>query len=262
MEAKLLGMDRVNTDRWFVYTRPNTKARLRLFCFPFAGGAASLFRTWSTVLPPEVEIYPVQPPGREGRLAETPFTEIAPLVETLGQVLRPHLQLPFAFFGHSMGALISFELARQLRRQSSPAPVHLFVSGHRAPQLPDPRPPIYDLPHDEFIHELRQFNGTPEAVLQNRELLELLMSLLRADLQLVETYAYAEDEPLSSGITALGGLQDPLVTRAELDAWRLQTRGDFSLRVFPGDHFCLLNNSPLFLQTLAHDLRMLVRRIP
>lgn len=252
-------MMRMNS--WVTCPRPNPRAYLRLFCFPYAGGAASAFCTWSDDLPRGVEVCPIQLPGRESRLGEPPFTRLAPLVQALAPAIRPYLDKPFAFFGHSMGATISFELARQLRQQDDPGPVHLFVSGSRAPQIPDPDPPIHHLPEAEFVEELRRFNGTPELVLQNAELMQLFLPLLRADLALHEAYTYTADEPLDCPISAFGGLEDEEVSRDELAAWRDQTRGAFTLRIFPGDHFFLRSARALLLWAVSQDLTQVLGRV-
>jgi surfactin synthase thioesterase subunit len=129
-------------------------------------------------------------PGRKDRLHEAPFTRLPPLVQALSGAIFPYLDKPFAFFGHSMGALIAFELVRHLRRQQRPTPVHLFVSGHGAPELDTPRSPIHQLPHHAFIEELCRLNGTPDEVFKNEELLELLLPALRADFAVCEEYVY------------------------------------------------------------------------
>jgi medium-chain acyl-[acyl-carrier-protein] hydrolase len=246
-------------DPWITYAQPNPRARLRLFCLPYAGGGATIFRTWPDALPPEVAIFPVQLPGRENRLREPPFTGMLPLVQTLAQVLRPYLTMPFALFGHSMGALMSFELARQLRRAQHPLPRHVFVSGFRAPQLPDPDPPIHALPEAEFIAELRRLNGTPEEVLQNAELMQLVLPALRADFAILETYAYAREAPLECPITVFGGLDDDEMPAEQLAAWREQTRGAFRLHLFPGDHFFIHSARTALLETLSQELAQLLR---
>src|SRR5688500_6938436 len=120
---------------WAIYPSRNPNARLRLFCFPYAGGGATIYSTWARGLPPEVQVVAVQPTGREGRLAETPYSDLGQLVEAMHRELRPHLDKPFAFFGHSNGGLMAFELARALRRAGGPMPLHLFASGRPAPQL-------------------------------------------------------------------------------------------------------------------------------
>ncbi|GHO57943.1 thioesterase [Ktedonobacter robiniae] len=213
---------------------------MRLFCFPYAGGGVSAFHFLLEQAPSDIEICPIQLPGREGRFTETPFTELDVLVKSLYQALLPYFDGAYAFFGHSMGALISFELTRLIRLKGQVAgPVHLFVSGHRAPHLPDPRPPVHHLSDLQLIETLRQLNGTPEAVLNNSELLQLLLPLLRADFTLCETYAYRSELPLTCPISAFGGLDDSEVSREAIMAWREQTQGSFQARFFMGDHFYL-----------------------
>lgn len=239
---------------WITYYKENPQARLRLFCFPYAGGSAAMFRTWSKNLPASVEVCPIQIPGRENRLREPAFTQLELLVQALVPVLYPYLSIPFAFFGHSMGALISFELARQLRIQCGRSPVHLFVSGHRAPQIPDFAPPIHQLPDVAFIEQLRRLNGTPESVLQNPELMQLILPILRADFTLCEKYVYSSAKPLNCPISAFGGLQDCKVNCEDIATWREQTSSSFTLRMFPGNHFFLQNVRVPLLQAVSVDL--------
>ncbi|MGD0012220.1 MAG: thioesterase II family protein [Terriglobia bacterium] len=242
-------------DPWIACRKPNPQARLRLFCFPYAGTGASIFRTWSDSLPADVEVCPVQFPGRGTRLMETPFTQLSPLVQALAQTLLPLLDKPFAFFGHSLGALVGFELARQLRRQSGVQPVRLFVSADRAPQIPPRDRPIHALPEREFLGELRRLNGIPGKVLEEADLMQIMLPVLRADLAVYETYVYSSEPPLNCPISIFGGLQDHRVSRGDLEAWRDQTSVSFSLRRFPGDHFFLNTTQPLLLQVLSQELR-------
>lgn len=244
-----------SSDPWLQYRVVRPQARLRLFCFPYAGGSAAIFRNWSEYLPVEIEVCPVQLPGRERRLMEKPFCQLDELIMPLTQALLPYLDRPYAFFGHSMGGLISFELTRALRRQGYPhAPTRLCVSGRRAPQIPDPDPPTYHLPEEDFIAELRRLQGTPEEVLQNKELLHILLPLLRADFELCETYQYRQESTLTCPISAFGGTKDLEVSRAEVTAWQAQTRGKFKLRFFVGDHFFLHEQQLSLLSALAYDL--------
>jgi medium-chain acyl-[acyl-carrier-protein] hydrolase len=166
----------------------------------------------------------------------------------------PHLERPFAFFGHSLGALVSFELARFLRREYAIRLVHLFVSSHSAPQIPDREPPIHDLPAPDFVEKIRSLDGMPEKVLENGELMALIIPILRADFSMCETYVYQDAEPLDCPISALGGLYDRYVSRADLEAWREQTSAAFSARMFPGGHFYLNRERPLLLRALAQEL--------
>jgi medium-chain acyl-[acyl-carrier-protein] hydrolase len=176
------------------------------------------------------------------------------LVPALADALRDYLDLPFAFFGHSMGALIAFELARTLRRQEGITPVRLFVSGHSAPHLPIREPILHRLPLPEFIEQLRQMNGTSEDVLRDAGLLQLLMPMLRADLELCETYVYTDDMPLDCPISAFGGSQDPGVTYDDLAAWKSHTSSTFTLRMVPGHHFFLEQNLQVVLSAVEEDV--------
>ncbi len=241
-------------DTWITCPSPNPRARLRFFCLPYAGGGAAAFRTWSNDLPAEIEVCPIQLPGRENRFQEPRFTALLPLVQELGAVMRPYLDMPCAFFGHSMGALIAFELGRYLREQLGSLPLHLFVSAHGAPQLPNPTTAIYDLPDAEFIERLRSLNGTPGEVLAHAELMQILLPLLRADFSIVGTYMYSSELPLACPITAFGGLQDESVTQDELTAWREQTSGSFALHMFTGEHFFLQSSHPAVLRVLSQEL--------
>jgi medium-chain acyl-[acyl-carrier-protein] hydrolase len=225
-----------------------------MFCFPYAGGGASAYRGWAAALPGDVEVCPVQLPGRESRLREKPFTHSEPLITAIGDALEPYMDMPFVFFGHSMGGMISFELSRELRRRGKTLPLHIFVSGRRAPQVPAREEPIHDLPEPEFIIKLRELNGTPEEVLQHSELMNLLSPILRADFSVNETYTYTQDEPFDFGISAFGGLGDVEVTKDDLELWRSQTRGRFRLRMLPGDHFFLHSGKDLLTEAIARDL--------
>lgn len=229
---------------------------MRLFCFPFAGGGASTFLSWSDKLAPELEIYPVQLPGRENQYTAPPFRRVSALVEELGKVLAPYIDVPYAFFGHSMGGLICFELARHLRRMHYPLPQHLFVSGLRAPQVPwkPEKPPIYQRSDELFIEKIRTLNGTPDMILHNRELLQLILPTLRADFELCETYHYLPEQPLDCAISAFGGLQDTQISDAALTAWGEQTTRAFRIRMFPGDHFFIHRVQHLLLRAIDYDL--------
>ena len=242
--------------------KPKAQAYLRLFCFPYAGGGASIFRDWAASLPASVEVCPIQLPGRESRIQERPFHRVTALVSALSCALQPYLDKPFAFWGHSMGALIAFELARQLRRENKPGPLHLLVSGHRAPQLPDSVPPIHQLPEREFVRELRLLNGTPETVLQHAELMQLMMPILRADFALAETYTYTVEAPLDCSISVFGGLQDERVGNNDLKPWQEQTWQDFSLRLFPGDHFYFHSHRSQLFLAMSEELRRILTWIP
>lgn len=243
-----------NINSWIISLKPNPQADLRLFCFPYAGGSSFIFRSWSDFLPPSVEVCAIELPGRGRQMKLPPFDKMEPLVDAIASIIHPYLDKPFAFFGHSMGGLISFELARLLRKKSGILPVHLFISGRRAPQILRTDAPIHNLPEAEFIEELRHLNGTPPAVLENAELMQLFLPVLRADFAVLETYIYASEPPLECPITVFGGLQDSEVGRDELQAWQEQTKAIFNLHMFPGDHFFLNSVQHLLLEKLAKYL--------
>ena len=243
---------------WLTCPQPKPKARLRLFCFPCAGATVTAYRTWINKLPQEVEIYLVQLPGRGSRLNEKPFTKLSDLVQTLVPILQPNLNIPFAFFGHSLGALLSFEIACQLRRQNCPSPVYLFTCCSPAPQKPNLNPPIHTLPTTPFLTQLRdRYNGIPLSISRDRELMQLFLPSLRADMEMLETYCYQPEKPLECPISAFGGWQDLAVCSCDLAEWCDRTCSFFTLRMFPGNHFFLHNNTSTFLQVLYQQLSQL-----
>ena len=209
--------------------------RLRLFCFPYAGGGAGVFRPWTAYLPPSTEICAIQPPGREGDFGSEPAASMRDLVDGIVSAMRPLLDGPFAFFGHSLGAIVAYETALAIAREGI-EPMLLFASGHRAPHLPSPRPAIAHLPDDRFVHEVAQLGGMPAEVLENQEFLELVMPTLRADFRIAECYHPPMSVALRCPVIALGSVAD-YVSEEAIAAWRETTSGPFDWKMFPGDHF-------------------------
>jgi medium-chain acyl-[acyl-carrier-protein] hydrolase len=243
-----------STSIWLARPRPHPQAGVRLFCSPHAGGGTIGYRRWPALLPADVEVCLVQLPGREVRYREPAYTSMAALVGALADNLTPYLDRPFALYGHSMGALVSFELARMLRRRKVREPAHLIVSGRGAPQLPPLGPPLYQLSDAGLRDELRRLNGTPAEVLDNAELMQVLLPVLRADCTVIDTYVYTPDAPLSCPISAFGGLDDQHSSPGRLEAWREQTSSTFEMHMFPGDHFFLGTAQPQVLETLSRKL--------
>jgi surfactin synthase thioesterase subunit/glycosyltransferase involved in cell wall biosynthesis len=242
------------TAPWFPSIQESGNAKLRLFCFPYAGGGASAFRGWAGFLPVEIAVCPVRLPGRETRLNEPAFDSMDLLIPRLREAIAPYLDRPFAFFGHSLGAIVAFELARSLKAH----PECLFVSGARAPQLRRdhvPPPPPSD---DELIAELRRLNGIPQELIDHQELVQLALPALRADTALYRKYVYQEGPPLACPIRAYGGADDARITRENLENWAVQTTESFKLEVFPGGHFFLQTHRNEFLITLARDVSQLL----
>jgi medium-chain acyl-[acyl-carrier-protein] hydrolase len=204
---------------------------------------------------PGLKLLTVQLPGREERLSEPPCTRLSEVVEGLARALDPYLDQPFAFFGHSMGALISFEVTRRLRQLGKPQPVHLFVSAHRAPQLPSRQPALHRLPRPAFWREVYRLGGTPAEVLQNPELMELAEPLLRADFAICETYQYLRERALDTPVSVFGGRFDEWVSLDELAAWRDLTRGEFKLRMFASNHFFVHSARVALVRAIEADLQ-------
>jgi len=247
------------TNRWFVCPHPNPQAGTRLFLFPYAGGGPASFGKWPAGLPDTIETWIVHYPGRGSRYNETPLNRIASLSQKLSQAIGPLLDRPFTFFGHSMGALIAFELAKLLQRQSLPQPRILFISACGAPSDPAPLPLLHTLPDPQFIQALKKLNGIPSEVMNVPELIELLLPALRADIEAVESYVYTSDMPLTSPIFAFGGLDDPRVSRERLEGWASHTGSGFKSRYFPGGHFFINVFQKEILQSIASEVILLVK---
>jgi medium-chain acyl-[acyl-carrier-protein] hydrolase len=200
-----------------------------------------------------VEVYSVQLPGHGKRYSEPLVTDLPNLVETLTQAMLPVLDRPFVFFGHSMGAVICFEVVRALRRKHSREPKYLFVSGHCAPQIPKTRPWVHEQDDSQFIKELENL-GTSKDLLDSPELLELVLPILRADYELIESYVYTDDLPLTCPIMAFGGTDDPTVPREELEKSKEQTTGEFKMRMIKGSHFFIQSEEALLLRLISAEL--------
>lgn len=225
---------------WFPFVVRSGRPRLRLFCFPHAGGNASVFRTWRNRLGEEIETWSVQLPGRASRLGEPPFVRMGPLIEALLPQVAPLFDVPCAFFGHSMGALIALETARALEDAGLPGPQRLIASGFQAPHLPACRPLPHDLPEPEFLERLRLLKGTAPGVLEDPELRALVLPTLRADLELVHLHPAPQPAPLRCGVTAFAARQDDDAPLERMREWeRFSAPGRFSFREFEGDHFYL-----------------------
>lgn len=238
---------------WLAVPRPKADAALRLLCIPHAGGGASFFHPLAAMLPPSCELAIAQLPGREARLAEPPFTRLAPLVSALVDAATPALRPPYAIFGHSMGALIGFEMAREMRRRGLPLPRRLIVSGRRAPTLPPSGPPLHALPDDAFIAELvRRYDAIPQAILQEPELVALFLPVLKADFAVFETHRHQPEPPLACALSTYGGTEDPQT--AEMAGWEALAEGPVRRRRFPGGHFYLAASRPALAAALAEDV--------
>jgi surfactin synthase thioesterase subunit len=238
---------------WFERRATSDSASFRLFCFPNAGGGSSAFQSWEHELPATVEVWAVQLPGRGARAAEPVHRRLGPLVAALHEAIEPHLDVPFAFFGHSMGALVAFELTRQLRRAGAAQPAGLFLAAFRAPQLPNPYIKIYHLP-DEVLKTVLLNEGTPDLVLRNDTVMSALLPTIRADFEVCDTFEYVQEPPLSMPISVFGGEEDLLVGRDALEPWNVQTAAKFELTMLPGTHFFVHSARDLLLAEISRNL--------
>ncbi|MFI6849151.1 alpha/beta fold hydrolase [Kitasatospora sp. NBC_00085] len=251
------GSNTVTESSWFRRFHPVDTAPTRLVLFPHAGGSASYFIDYSAALSPYADVLAVQYPGRQNRFAEPTIDSIDGLADRIYEALRPWADRPLTFFGHSMGSVVCFEVARRFEADglNGPAgPVHLFVSGGRAPSLPRGTA-VHRLPDDELLGELARLGGTDRQVLDNPELREFILPSLRSDYTAVETYRCEPDAVVSRPITALTGDADPRTSLAEAGDWARHTTAAFDLRVFPGGHFYLADQRAAVVELLAAHLQ-------
>lgn len=234
-------------------TRPN--AAVRLFCFPYAGGGSSMFRAWGAYLPDDVDVWAVQLPGREDRISAAPIAAMDDLLTELVPAVLPHLDRSFSFFGHSMGALVCWELTRALQALELGSPTRLFVSASHPPHdrtVPDV--PLYELPDHELVQQLSAWRAVSDQVLRDAELVRVLMPAVRADLAVWQTYAYRPAAALRCPVSAFGGEDDDGMDAARLARWGELTDGDFEVRMFPGGHFFLNPARAALLAEIANKL--------
>jgi medium-chain acyl-[acyl-carrier-protein] hydrolase len=235
--------------------RPDPFERIRLFCFPNAGGGVSTLHNWLRQMPAGIHVCPIQLPGRENRRTEAPFTQLSLLAPMLADALEPEINVQYALFGHSLGAIVAFEVARELRRRGAPLPRHLFVAARKAPSLSDPVLKVGEMPEAQLIASLTsRYNAIPEAILADKELLALFMPVLRADLEMMETYEFIDGDPLDCPISAFGGLEDAGNPQAQIERWRSFTTAAFSLRMYPGGHFFPRTSQQAFAAAIGRDL--------
>ena len=229
---------------WFVPFKYNKNSYIRLFCFHYGGGSASAYREWAKDLIDYVDLIAIQLPGRESRFSEPLLDNISDIVNELSLNFYNYLDKPYILFGHSIGALISFELTRTLRKKVMQQPKSLIISGTKAPQVPLKSPPIHCLPTPELIQKIREYNGIPRDIIENKELMDIFLPIIRADFCISETYSYYSEPPLACPIMALGGLNDYTFDSQDLLKWQEQTTALFQYELLPGDHFFIKSSYP------------------
>lgn len=246
----------IEENRWISRSPRVTRSCVRLFCFPYAGGGAAIFRRWDELLPPQIEVCALQLPGRELRIHEPLMTDMSKLVELIADAIAPYCDQPFALFGHSMGAGIAYETALALARRNH-EPICVMPSARRAPHVPSRTRSRHLLTNEQFVDELRRLKGTPSEVLDSPELMELMLPILRADFQLADLYVSESRTKLSCPVVAFGGADDAYVATADLDAWREISGPGFILHMLSGDHFYINNEQRDLTALVARELSCL-----
>jgi medium-chain acyl-[acyl-carrier-protein] hydrolase len=233
----------------------NDAASIRLFCFHYAGGNANLYQNWHMALPRNIELLAIELPGRMNLLSMKPYTDMHSLINYLSPNLLPYLMdKPFVFFGHSLGALISFELARFMQTQRGLTPIKLISSACQPPRARRGQKKISTLSEQDLIAELIAYNNTPRELLENKELMQIVAPIIRADFMINETYNYLLGQRLNCPITVYGGIDDVTFNPYELDNWRLETSSEFKLHMLSGDHFFVFKQNQAFLHQLNFEL--------
>lgn len=247
-----------SVGRWLVRIGSPARPRARLICLPYAGAGTIAYRRWPSGLPAWLEVWAVLLPGRETRINDPPVADIDSLVSVLTGAMVEEIpcqpEMPYALYGHSMGAAVCFELGYAMQGAGCAPPLHLFVSGRRGPQIPDNLPSIHRLPIAEFIDRIRQLNGLPEEIMAEPGLAAFFAEKVAADFAVIETFHYTARPPLPCGISAFGGNQDPTTTESQLWAWQPHAAGPFSVRMLPGDHFFINSERDALLAAIGADL--------
>lgn len=247
-------MDNRTMGKTIKVFRPCKEVSYRLFCFPFAGGSASFFGEWSNALNQSgIEVCAIQMPGHEDRIYENLLTNVHELVSEIVVAMADLQDKPFAFFGHSMGTLISFEVARKLRLLKMKEPKVLFMSSGKAPQI-SPRRTLHKLPNDSFLFKIKELGGTPDIIIENQDLLDLYLPILRADFKMIETYQYAKSTPLDTRIVAYGGRMDQEVRYEDIVAWERHSLEPLKVKIYEGDHFYLREFKGNLLKDIAFHI--------
>lgn len=233
----------------FMVPQPIHNPRVRLFCFPYAGGDASIFMNWTNAIPALVELVAIQPPGRSNRCDEKNHTSMESLIDELLKFSLYITQTPYIFLGHSLGSRVAFELTTQLEELGMRPPVHLIASGSRAPHSENIEDKISELPKHEFLDELKKLNGTPADFFEYPELIDLLIPMLKADFKIAETHRSTK-KIISCPITVLGGYNDTGVSFMDLSEWGELSRSETKIIQIHGDHFFIVKNRLSVLKSL------------
>jgi medium-chain acyl-[acyl-carrier-protein] hydrolase len=231
-----------------------TMSRIKLFCFPYAGGAAASYSSWKQLLNPDIEMRAIELAARGRRMREPNYNSIDDAVDDVFNIINDELhQAPYALFGHSMGSMIAFELAYKIQRNNLPEPIHIIFSGRAAPQVSrEKKRKLHHLPEKEFREQMFEMGGTPKEFFEHPELMDLFLPLLKGDFRLTETYIHPKKNgPLDCDITVLSGRQDE-DSEEEVEAWGVHTKGNCDIHFFDGGHF-FIHDEPERVLNIIND---------
>ena len=248
-------------NKWFVIPKPNINAEIKLICFPYAGGSAVTYLNWAQQIADNVELIIVQPPGRGPRMFEPLHKEMTTLIAELLIHFPTLLNKPYILFGHSLGSRVAFELMAELSKLAQPLPKHFIASGSKGPHLFSDKKSLHALSDEEFIIELEQLSGTPKAVLENRELMELFLPVLRADFQIAETYRYDGSSKFPCTLSVLGGRDDIDIPREKLESWTTFFEKTTQICLLDGDHFFIDNHQEQVLKKVNCIIKETVKEL-
>ncbi len=236
-------------SRWITRPKIINNPKLRLFCFPYAGSSAMVtYKFLVDALPDNVEVCPVEFPGRGARMTEALIDDIELVVNDLKKSFENFKDVPFAFLGHSMGALVSYELSLKLKKDNLQMPYKLYLSAHRGPQLARCGKIMHTLNSEDFLDELVAMNGIAKELLEHKELLDLMLPIIRNDYKLCETYKYSNNVKLDIPFHVFGGDLDKDINHESLTAWEQLTEHSFDLDIIHGDHFFIIKEKETFLE--------------
>lgn len=248
-------------NKWFSVSKTKANPTLRVICIPYVGGSAAVYRNWDKYSNSNVQFLSLQLPGRGSRYSEQPYTEMNSLINDLSIVMGELLlesNIPYIIYGHSMGALIGFELTRMIARKGYKLPSYVVVSGAAAPDIVK-NEKKYSLPTEELKDILRYYNGTPKEILEDDELLEMFLPCIRSDLEIVEEYKFTIDNLLPCSIIAIGGENDHLVSLSEIKQWENHTQKDFHYKLYEGDHFFLKDRAKDIVRYVTENVNLQLR---
>lgn len=247
-------MNGLRTSKWFLITKPKPRAKYRLFCFPYAGGSATAYLGWEHLLPDDIELVAIQPPGRANRLNENLLTSVHEMAEEIASVIPPWLDRPYFMYGHSLGSVVSFELLHLLKARNLPLPKRFFCGARRAPHAPPRIAPIHDYPLDKFKLELKSLNGTPDVVLENSDLMEIFVPILRTDFKAAYVYHRDPNVKLECEVSAFCGSRDDKVIVEDMVGWQDHFHKPMDFRVFDGGHFFMDDGKALVVGAICESV--------